>query len=182
MSKSISYAGKQFSQRDGLWVDSAGNEASPVLQRTLTKRAKKSDNPKGNQRPKQTSSQSSAQAKTASVSQYRNQIALGIRQPYVEQILRGTKQIEYRTKPTKHRGLVLLYASQTAGQYDGSGFQLGQLPTGVIVGTVEIIDCIHKPRYDDYEWVLSNPKRFDEPLKPLNRPYQSWFYPFRPKK
>ncbi|MBN1449250.1 MAG: ASCH domain-containing protein, partial [Bacteroidetes bacterium] len=32
--------------------------------------------------------------------------ALSIRQPYCEQILRGEKTVEYRSRPTKRRGRV----------------------------------------------------------------------------
>jgi hypothetical protein len=37
--------------------------------------------------------------------------ALNIRQPYADQIMRGTKRIEYRSRPTKVRGRVYIYAS-----------------------------------------------------------------------
>src|SRR5260370_1201034 len=42
--------------------------------------------------------------------------ALSVRQPYAELIMRGGKEIEYRSKPTKIRGLVYIYASMTPGQ------------------------------------------------------------------
>lgn len=44
--------------------------------------------------------------------------ALSIRQPYVEQIMRGTKRIEYRTMLTRIRDRVLIYASLTPGPAD----------------------------------------------------------------
>lgn len=42
-------------------------------------------------------------------------LALGIRQPLVEQILRGTKKPEYRSRPTHGRGRVLICASIRPG-------------------------------------------------------------------
>jgi len=39
--------------------------------------------------------------------------ALSIRQPWAELIMRGNKKIEYRSKPTKVRERVYIYASFT---------------------------------------------------------------------
>ena len=105
--------------------------------------------------------------------------ALSIRQPYVEQILRGTKKIEYRTQPTNIRETVYIYASQTpgpVGEFQKLGVQPGELPTGVIVGTVEVVDCTGTP--GDYNWHLKNPQRLPKPLKPKNKPQPAWFHPF----
>ena len=41
--------------------------------------------------------------------------ALSIRQPYAEQILRGTKRFEYRSRPTTIRERVYIYASLKPG-------------------------------------------------------------------
>jgi len=37
---------------------------------------------------------------------------------------------------------------------------IDDLPRGVVVGTVEIIDCVQDG--DDYEWHLANPQRLAE--------------------
>lgn len=105
--------------------------------------------------------------------------ALSIRQPYAEQILRGKKRIEYRSLPTKIRGRVYIYASLTPG--DAQDFramkaQSGDFPSGMLVGTVEIVDCIGEP--GDYRWHLARPERLPQPLKPENHPQPVWFYPF----
>jgi hypothetical protein len=106
--------------------------------------------------------------------------ALSIRQPYAEQILRGTKKIEYRSQPTRIRERVYIYASQTPGAIeDFAAMQLrpDELPTGVLVGTVEIYDCTgHR---GDYEWHLTCPRRLDQPAKPENHPLPAWFFPFK---
>ena len=109
-----------------------------------------------------------------------NTIALSIRQPYVEEILRGVKRIEYRSRPTNIRGRVLIYASLQPG--DPSRFaklkvEPGDLPTGVVVGSVEITACTGTP--GDYQWHLSMPLRMKRPRPPRNRPQPGWFYPFR---
>jgi hypothetical protein len=70
--------------------------------------------------------------------------AISIRQPYVEDILRGRKPYEYRSRSTKIRGRVYLYASKKPGaesDWEHLEMQAGDLPTGVIVGSVEIVDC-----------------------------------------
>src|SRR6266536_1861801 len=71
--------------------------------------------------------------------------ALSIRQPYVELILRGEKLREYRSLGTKITGRVYLYASQVPADdpaaWARAGRDPGTLPSGLIVGSVEIVDC-----------------------------------------
>jgi hypothetical protein len=63
--------------------------------------------------------------------------ALSIRQPFAENVLRGTKRIEYRSIPTAILNeRVYIYASLRLGNERGR-----DLPRGVIVGTVEIVGC-----------------------------------------
>jgi hypothetical protein len=114
----------------------------------------------------------------SSLSEIQNR-ALSVRQPYAEQIMRGTKTVEYRRMLTRIRGRVYIYASLTPGAE--RDFQLmkakpGDFSTGVIVGTVEIIDCTGVP--GDYEWHLADPIRFDTLIKPEKHPQPSWFIPF----
>ncbi len=52
----------------------------------------------------------------------------------------------------------------------------GELTTGVLVGTVEIVDCTGNP--GDYKWHLANPERLETPIKPKNQPLPAWFYQF----
>lgn len=105
--------------------------------------------------------------------------ALSIRQPYAEMILRGEKKVEYRTIPTNIRERVYIYASKTPGDEEAFKklkMEPGDLPAGVLVGTVEITNCTGKP--GDYKWHLSDPERLAKTLKPENRPQPRWFYPF----
>jgi hypothetical protein len=107
------------------------------------------------------------------------QLALSVRQPYAELIMRGKKKIEYRSKATKIRGRVYIYASMTPGHSEDFGrmrLKSGDLPTGVLIGTVEVVGS----RVGDgcCEWLLANPKRLDEALRPEKHPQPAWFYPF----
>jgi hypothetical protein len=97
--------------------------------------------------------------------------AISIRQPYVEMILRGAKTIEYRSRRTNIRERIYLYASLTVEteECDAEGYDPSELPTGVIVGTVEIVDCTEEGK-SDYEWHLANPKRLPTHLKAKNQP------------
>jgi hypothetical protein len=62
--------------------------------------------------------------------------ALSVRQPYAELIMRGEKKVEYRSKPTKVRGRVHLYAAKRPGKIEApdGGLRPRDLPTGVLVG------------------------------------------------
>ena len=106
--------------------------------------------------------------------------ALSIQQPFVEQILRGTKRIEYRSGPTNIRGRFYLYASKKAGprrEFGKMKMEPGSLPTGKILGTVELVDC-QKGRNGRYEWHLREPRRLARPRPPVKHPQPVWFYPF----
>lgn len=93
--------------------------------------------------------------------------ALSIQQPNAEQILRGIKEIEYRSRPTNRRERVYIYASKTphsARSWEEIGLNPGDLPNGVLVGTVEVTDCQYKR--GEYQWRLAKPKRLKRLLKP----------------
>jgi hypothetical protein len=105
--------------------------------------------------------------------------ALSIKQPFAEQIMTGKKKWEYRSIPTNIRERVYVYASKSPAkrsEWDDIGFEPGQLPTGVIVGTVEIIGCEGKP--GNYRWKLNSPKRLERMITPKNKPQPVWFHPF----
>jgi hypothetical protein len=105
--------------------------------------------------------------------------ALSVRQPYAERILTGEKVIEYRSRPTKIRGRVYLYASKTPGDveaFEEDGYTVGELPTGLLVGTVELVDCTGGA--GDYEWHLARPQRLRKPLAVERMPQPGFFWPF----
>ena len=109
--------------------------------------------------------------------------ALSIRQPYVEAILRGEKTIEYRSRATRILNEPFyLYASKIAGpaeMFDAMGFQVGDLPTGLLVGIAEISHC-HQAGDRDYHWYLNGVICLDEPVvaHPKRRPQPMWWLAF----
>lgn len=106
-------------------------------------------------------------------------MALSIRQPYAELILRGTKKVEYRSVPTSKRERIYVYASLQPGPEDdfrAVNLEAGDLPTGVIVGTVEIQEC--EGKRGDYHWHLARPQRLKTLIKPRKHPQPVWFRPF----
>jgi hypothetical protein len=105
--------------------------------------------------------------------------ALSVQQPFAEQIMIGKKRYEYRSIPNKIRERVYVYASKKSGplkRWEETGFEIGSLPTGVLVGTVEIVDCEGGP--GDYAWRLARPIRLRRSVKPKNQPQPIWFRPF----
>lgn len=107
-------------------------------------------------------------------------MALSVRQPHAEAILRGIKKIEYRSCATNRRGRVLLYASRIPVEdvpgwmkkYGMEKERYDDLPRGVLVGSVELYKC------DGGEWHLRHPQRARTLLIPKNRPQPIWFRPF----
>lgn len=126
-------------------------------------------------------------------------IALGIRQPWAELILRGVKSIEVRSQDTNLRGPVYLYVSKKISDHPAAGraiemhgLDVDALPLGVLVGTVEIHDarratpedasaaCVPAEALAGYfGWHLRNPLRLARPLPVRFLPYGVWFYPFK---
>jgi hypothetical protein len=104
--------------------------------------------------------------------------ALSIRQPFAELIMTGEKKIEYRSRPTKLRERVYIYACKTRGypeSYEEHGLEPDELPHGVLIGTVEIVDCVD---CGEFEWHLANPKQLKKPLAVNAIPQPGFFWPF----
>lgn len=107
--------------------------------------------------------------------------AISIRQPLVEQILRGQKKFEYRSVKTNIRERVYLYASakpfNDPSLWRRMKMQPGELPFGVIVGTLEITDCRWDDKVDRYAYRLSRPQRLRRKLLPINQPQPVFWRP-----
>ncbi len=107
--------------------------------------------------------------------------AISIRQPLVEQILRGDKKYEYRSKATNIRERVYLYASakpfEDPGLWRRMKAQPGDFPTRVIVGRVEITGCRWDDDDDCYAYSLSKSKRLAPHLTPTNQPQPVFWRP-----
>lgn len=108
--------------------------------------------------------------------------ALSIRQPHAEAIMRGVKQTEFRSRSTKIRGRIYIYASlgrypagdeeDMMAEYGINDVACDDLPRGVIIGTVDLHDC------EDGDWHVREPERAEKLKKPTNHPQPVWFTPF----
>lgn len=127
-----------------------------------------------------------------------NMLALSVRQPWVELILYGIKTIEVRSRPTRIRGRVLLYSSLKAADQPPSTEASSrlhschsELETGLLLGSVEIVDCRELVEADTvstclseipsgkhFAWVLRGPRRLSPVLKPSRHPQPVFFRPF----
>lgn len=128
-------------------------------------------------------------------------LALGIRQPWAELIIRGEKTVEVRNQNTTVRGTIYVYAAKLVSNHPCAddavarfGLDLDALPRGVLIGTVNLEDsrpaetALHaegslltsEALRKQHAWSVSNPTRFETPVSLERRPYGIWFYPFRP--
>ena len=107
-----------------------------------------------------------------------NHRALSMCQPFVEQVFRGEKKIEYRGFKTNVRGLVYIYATKKPRMecFEDCGFSVNDVSLGKIVGTAELTDCTGVD--GDYHWHLSKPKRFEKPIEAARHPQPSFFFAF----
>ena len=107
--------------------------------------------------------------------------AISIRQPYVELILRGEKTREFRSRATRIRERVWLYAAKTPADdelaWRKSKHAPGNLPTGAILGSVEIVDCRWDPARECFAYLLRNPTRLRTPRHPKGVPMPSFWRP-----
>ncbi len=128
-------------------------------------------------------------------------LALSIRQPYAELILRGIKTVELRSRSTRIIDKPFwIYASKVRAPAIWSEdlsiarppawlIELAKqmrmiephtiLPTGVIVGRASI-DRVIPPNGDGdlYRWVLKDVARLKSPRTPKRQPQPMWFRPF----
>ena len=122
---------------------------------------------------------------------------LTVHQPWAELIVSGRKWAENRTWSTHHRGTLGVHAGRTTPDPDnlalGGLLADADLPLGVLVGTVEVVDCLPRGEMNEvdfygaaesllqphgidvtagrefvidgspYVWLLANPVRFETP-------------------
>lgn len=108
------------------------------------------------------------------------ELAISIRQPYVEQILLGVKKYEYRSTLTHIRGRVYLYAAKkpvdSKAEWRKARSEPGKLPTGVIVGSV-VISGSKERKNGGFRYKLEAPKRLRKFLVPNSQPQPKFFRP-----
>jgi hypothetical protein len=96
---------------------------------------------------------------------------LSVRQPWASAIISGVKRVENRSRRTSHRGRLAIHAAQR----DDAPDLPADLPRGAVIGTVDVIDCVHiddaPPELRDdphatgpWLWVLDDPRPFAEPV------------------
>lgn len=93
--------------------------------------------------------------------------ALSIRQPWAELILRGEKNLEYRSRRMKEMGPLLIHASRTldAENIEKHGLDAEALPFGMLVGIVDVVGCTEVEGEEGlFAYQLAHPRRFKTPL------------------
>jgi hypothetical protein len=75
--------------------------------------------------------------------------ALSVRQPWAWAIVHGIKTVENRSRPTRHRGPLVIHASRSRRSLAGDYSDLlpglppvEELAFGALVGVVEVVDCV----------------------------------------
>ncbi|MDQ5873339.1 MAG: ASCH domain-containing protein [Acidobacteriota bacterium] len=83
--------------------------------------------------------------------------AISVRQPAADEIVRGKKRRDVRSRPSRFRGWILIHASQT--------FRRAELPTGApepergkLLGIARLEDCVKEG--DGWSYVWTKPQRF----------------------
>jgi hypothetical protein len=114
--------------------------------------------------------------------------AISIRQPWAELIIRGVKVREFGSVPTHIRGRIYVYAglrTRPIHEYLEFGLKRADLPTGVLIGTVDVVDCEQIYQHEDqdnryarFAYLLAHPRRLTRPREPENHPQPIWFRPF----
>jgi hypothetical protein len=100
--------------------------------------------------------------------------ALSVCQPWAWAIIHGPKRIENRSRPTRHRGPLLIHASKSQRYRLGDYAELlpdlppwDELTFGALIGVVEVVDCLAFEEVSDdpfaigpWCWVLDRPRSF----------------------
>lgn len=83
--------------------------------------------------------------------------AISVRQPAADQIVRGTKRRDVRSRPSRFRGWILIHASQTLRRSD---FPKGspEPERGKLLGLARLDDCVKDG--DGWSYVWAKPQRF----------------------
>lgn len=124
---------------------------------------------------------------------------LTVKQPWASLIVHGIKDIENRSWSTKFRGRVLIHAAAKGEKRYWSSLSVIQsskllqsgsilnktffsdLPTGSIIGSVEVVDCVlnHTSVWAEqgvYHWILANPILFEKPIENVKGKLGLWNY------
>lgn len=102
---------------------------------------------------------------------------LTVRQPWASLIISGVKDVENRSWPTSHRGLLAIHAAtrpDPAGMADHRDLAGAELDYGMVLGTVEVVDCVRRARSvwampGQWHWLLANPRPLAQPFHAKGR-------------
>lgn len=109
-------------------------------------------------------------------------LCLTVRQPWAWSIIHAGKDVENRSWPSPHAGLIGIHAGQIIeskgrARLERLGIEMpDELTTGAIIGTVEIVGCLRG--YESpwaerggswWHWVLDNPRAI-EPIPWMGQP------------
>jgi hypothetical protein len=99
------------------------------------------------------------------------QRAISIRQPWAYAVLHLGKDVENRSRETHYRGRILIQAGLRVERDEALKLKLDpdELPTGAIVGSVDIVDCVRNSKSKwairgQWHWVLENPRHLAKPI------------------
>lgn len=94
---------------------------------------------------------------------------LRVRQPWADLIVRGQKNVKNLSQAIEHSGPLLIYADQEVDQKAMRQYGFTSLPTGALVGIVEVKHCSRKVESPWHKegslgLYLTNPRRFAKPV------------------
>ena len=103
---------------------------------------------------------------------------LSVKQPWAWAIVSGLKRVENRSWATKYRGTIYIHASRQVDSWGKEWFAKhkiklpSDLPTGVVIGTCELVDVVsgeQGPRFGKWffgpkGWVVKNPRTLPQPI------------------
>lgn len=93
--------------------------------------------------------------------------AVSIQQPWAELILRGDKNLEYRSRRLRELGPLLVHASGTRvlENFGGHDLDPDTLPYRALVGIVDVVGVEEVQGEEGlYAWQLAHPRRFRTPI------------------
>ncbi len=117
---------------------------------------------------------------------------LTVRQPWASAIFVAGKDVENRSWSTEHRGRLWIHAGSYAhrDEADRAAAERGlwvpeePLPRGVILGCVELVDCVRESESpwavpDMFHWLLRRPMLLERPVAHEGKPGLWWRRPPR---
>lgn len=113
---------------------------------------------------------------------------MAVRQPWASAIFQLGKDVENRRRRTSHRGRIWVYAASrdpfAPRSFAGEDLPGEPLPHGVILGCVELVDCVtdSNSRWalpGEVHWLLRQPMLLADPVPARPRPGMWWQAPPR---